>query len=131
MELLFYEQFILLKSMRKRIKTPFLSVSCIGVEDGEKVELYTNGKSSSVFTVQDGGFVIPVHPNTNYRIASPAFPYGVKFTTTEDTDGMLVFQSFQAESAEFKNLYRIIERLCSKVKEQEQEIKNLSGYRTE
>ena len=134
MEILFYGKFILLKNLRKRIRSPLLSVKCIGAKDGEQLELYINGKMSGVYTVRDGAIAIRVSKNNNYRIASPNAPYGVKFNTTDAPDNendILVFQSFHEATAEFKNLYRIIEHLCSVIEKQQNQINSLMGYQTE
>lgn len=134
MEILFYDRFLLIKNLRKRLRSPFLDIKCIGVDDGERLEIYTNGKLSGNFIVRDGGITVPVSKGNTYRLASPNYPYGVKFNTTDahdDTDDILLFQTISTDSAELKNLYRIIETLCSTVQEQAQQIKNLSGYRTE
>ena len=134
MEILSYDRFLLVKNLRKRIRLPFLNIKCLGIEDGEKLELYTNGKLSGNFIVQNGGITVPICKGNNYRLASPNHPYGVRFNTTDahdGTDDILLFQTISTDSAELKNLYRIIETLCSTVKEQAKQIQNLSGYRTE
>ncbi len=133
-ELLFFEQFILLKSMQMRAKSKLATIRCVGVEDGEALELYINGKKSKTYIVRNGEIVIPIEKNKQYRIASQKHPYGFKFSTTpanDDTEDTLLFQSFHAEAAEMKNIYRILEVLCSKITEQEKQIAELSGYQTE
>lgn len=134
MELLFYDRFILMKSLFKRIKTPYIIIACYGAEDGEKLELYINGKISESYTIVDGKITIPVEQGNTYRLSSNKFPYGVKFNTTDardNTNDILLFHTTPTDGAEIKNIYRIIENLCSKVKEQEKQIAALSGYQTE
>ena len=134
MELFFYDQFILLRNHFKRLKTPYIIVKCVGVEDGEKIELYTNGKISNTYTVIDGKITIPISRGNIYRLASPKYPYGVRFNTTDprdNTDDILVFQTINADSAEIKNIYRIIEHLCSVIQNQQTQINSLTGYQTE
>lgn len=130
----FYGEFILLKSVTKRQTSNFLAVKCNGAKDGERLELYINGNISGVYVVSNGVITIPILPNTKYRLASPKYPYGMKFNTVAANDGtgdILVFHSVQENAAEIKNLYRIIEYLCENVEEQKKQIEALSGYRTE
>ena len=134
MQLLFFDRFILLKSNFKRLKTPYIIVKCIGAEEGETVELHTNGKNSGSYIVRDGKITIPIQKGNTYRLASPERPYGVRFNTTDahdNTDDILVFHQTNTDSAELKNIYRIIEHLCSIVDEQRQQINSLKGYQTE
>lgn len=134
MELLFFDGFILLHSNFKRLKTPYIIIKCVGVEDGEKLELYTNGKISGNYTVIGGKITIPITRGNAYRLASPKYPYGVRFNTTDprdNTDDILVFHTINADSADVKHLYRMIEHLCSIIKKQQQQIKSLTGYQTE
>ena len=133
-ELLFFEKNILLKEMRARLKTPYANIKCDGIADNEILELYVNGKKAKSYYVVNGYVSIPVSPNTQYRIATQKFPYGFKFNTLPASDGtedILIFQTLHADSGELKNIYRVIETLCSKVKEQEKTIASLSGYQTE
>ena len=134
MELLFFDRFILLRSNYKRLKTPYIICKCIGVEDGEKLELYTNGKISESYTVMGGKITIPISRGNAYRLASNNYPYGVRFNTTDprdNTDDILVFHTLNSDSADMKNLYRIIEHLCSVVEKQQIQINSLAGYQTE
>ena len=134
MELLFFDGFILLHSNFKRLKTPYVIIKCLGLEDGEKLELYTNGKFSGNYTVKLGKILIPIKIGNTYRLASPKYPYGVRFNTTDprdNTDDILLFHTLNADVAEMKNLYRIIEHLCSTVQEQRNQINSLTGYQTE
>jgi hypothetical protein len=134
MELFFFDGFILLHSNFKRLKTPYIIIKCVGVEDGEKLELYTNGKISGNYTVIGGKITIPITRGNVYRLASPKYPYGVRFNTTDprdNTDDILVFHTINADSADMKNLYRMVEHLCSIIKKQQQQIKSLTGYQTE
>ena len=134
MELFFFDGFILLRSNFKRLKTPYIIIKCVGVEEGEKLELYTNGKISGNYTVADGKITIPIERGNVYRLASPKYPYGVRFNTTDprdNTEDILLFQTVTADSAELKNLFRIIERLCTTIKEQQTQISSLMGYQTE
>ncbi len=134
MELLFFDGFILLHSNFKRLKTPYIIIKCVGVEDGEKLELYTNGKISGNYTVIGGKITIPITRGNTYRLASPKYPYGVRFNTTDprdNTDDILVFHTINADSADMKHLYRMTEHLCSIIKKQQQQIKSLTGYQTE
>ena len=133
-EVAFYNKFILMQNVLKRQKSNFLVVKCNGADNGERIELYVNGVIGGVYAVADGFITIPIVPNTNYRIASPKYPYGVKFNTVaanDGTDDIFVFHSVQENAAEIKNLYRIIEHLCQTVEEQKKQIEALSGYRTE
>lgn len=134
MELVFFDGFILLHSNFKRLKTNYIIAKCIGVEDGEKLELYTNGKISGNYTVSGGKITIPITRGNAYRLASPKYPYGVRFNTTDprdNTDDILLFHTINADSADMKNLYRIIEHLCSVVYNQQIQINSLTGYQTE
>ena len=100
MEILAYGQFLLVKNLRKRIRLPFLNIKCIGIEDGERLEIYTNGKLSGNFIVQNGGITVPICKGNNYRLASPNHPYGVRFNTTDahdGTDDILLFQTISTE----------------------------------
>ena len=134
MELLFYDGFILLRSHLKRLKTSYIIVKCVGVEDGEKIDLYTNGKLSGTYTVLNGKVTIPIERGHFYRLASCKYPCGVRFNTTDprdNTEDILVFQTINADSADMKNLYKIISHLCSIVRNQEKQIQSLMGYQTE
>lgn len=134
MEILFYNKFLLLRSLRKRSRFPFVNIDCIGAKDGEKLEVYVNGKPNGNIVVTNGKVTIPIAKGNTYRLASPDHPYGVRFNTTDahdGTDDILLFHTVTTDSAEIKNLYRIIEHLCSTIQEQDEKIQNLSGYRTE
>ena len=134
MELLFYDGFILMRNNFKRLKTSFIIAKCVGIDDGEKVELYTNGKVSGNYTVVNGRITIPVERGNTYRLASPKFPYGVRFNTTDprdNTEDMLLFHSVGTDGTEIKNIYRLIEHLCTTIKNQQEKIESLMGYQTE
>ena len=133
-DLLFYDKFILLKDMRTRLKTSLVKINCIGVKDGEQLNLYVNGKNASTLIVADGSITICIEQNKQYRLASQSYPYGVKFTTipaNDDTEDTLIFPHYNADPGEIKNIYRALENLCSKIQEHEEKIAELSGYQTE
>lgn len=133
-ELLFYEKFILVKEMRTRLQSPFVNIKCDGVADNEVVELYVNGKKAKSYHIINGFLSLPVEKNKQYRIASQKFPYGFRFNTTDprdNTDDILLFHTVNTDSAELKNIYRIIEHLCSIIQEQQIQITSLTGYQTE
>ena len=134
MELFFFDRFILLRSNYKRLKTNYIVAKCIGAKEGEKLELYTNGKNSGNLIVKNGKITIPISIGNTYRIASPNYPYGVRFNTTDprdNTNDILVFHTLNADSAEMKNLYRITEYLCSVIEKQQNQLNSLMGYQTE
>lgn len=134
MELLFFDGFILLHSNFKRLKTPYIIIKCVGIEEGERLELYTNGKISGTHTVTDGRITIPIARGNAYRLASPKYPYGVRFNTTDprdNTDDILVFHTLNADCTDMKHIYRIIEHLCSTIHNQQIQINSLTGYQTE
>ena len=133
-ELLFYEKYILVKDMRTRLQSPFVNIKCEGIADNELLDLYVNGKKAKSYFVINGYVSIPIDKNTQYRIVAQKFPYGFKFNTlpaNDGTDDILIFQTLHADSGELKNIYRVLETLCSKVKEQDAQIASLSGYQTE
>ena len=133
-DLLFYNKFILLTEMRARVQSKFVRVNCIGANDGEVLDVYTNGKKTSSLIVRDGFVILPIEKDTNYRIASNNFPYGFKFNTLDahdDTGDTFLFQTLKNESGELKNIYRLLEVLCQKAKQHEEKIAELSGYQTE
>lgn len=134
MELLFFDRFILLKSNFKRLKTNYIIIKCIGAKDGEELELYINGKNGGKHKIVDGKVTIPVARGNTYRLSSPQYPYGVRFNTTDprdNTNDILLFHTVNTDSAELKNIYRIIEHLCSIIQAQQIQITSLTGYQTE
>lgn len=133
-ELYFYKKFILLKDMRARTRQNYATISCIGAEDGESIELYINGKKANNYIVSNGVITIPIEKNKMYRLASPNHPYGFKFNTlpaNDDTDDILIFQYLHADPSEIKNVYRLLQSICESFDTQEEKVKSLFGYQTE
>jgi hypothetical protein len=84
--------------------------------------------------IVDGKVTIPVARGNTYRLSSPQYPYGVRFNTTDprdNTNDILLFHTVNTDSAELKNIYRIIEHLCSIIQAQQIQITSLTGYQTE
>lgn len=133
-DLLFYDKFILLDDMRTRLKTTTVIINCIGAEDGESLDLYINGKRATTLTIADGIVALSIEKNKQYRLASQNHPFGFKFNTipaNDDTEDILIFPHYHTDTGEVKNVYRLLENLCSKIIEHEEKIADLYGYQTE